>query len=32
MEESFDVLNEKGEYTGKTETRKKCHKEELWHK
>lgn len=32
MEEYFDVLNEKGEYTGKTETRKKCHKEGLWHK
>lgn len=32
MEEYFDVLNEKGEYTGKTETRDKCHKEGLWHK
>ena len=32
MEEYFDVLNEKGEYIGKTETRKKCHKEGLWHK
>lgn len=29
MEEYFDVLNEKGEYTGKTETRAKCHKEGL---
>lgn len=32
MEEFFDVLNEKGEYTGKIETREKCHKEGLWHK
>lgn len=32
MEEYFDVLNEKGEYIGKTETRAKCHKEGLWHK
>ena len=32
MEEYFDVLNEKGEYIGKTETREKCHKEGLWHK
>lgn len=32
MEEYFEVLNEKGEYTGKTETREKCHKEGLWHK
>lgn len=32
MEELFDVLNEKGEYIGKVETRKKCHKEGLWHK
>ena len=32
MEELFDVLNEKGQYTGKIETRKKCHKEGLWHK
>ena len=32
MEEYFDVLNEKGEYTGRTETREKCHKEGLWHK
>ena len=32
MEEIFDVLNEKGEYTGKTESREKCHKEGLWHK
>lgn len=32
MEEFFDVLNEKGMYTGKVETREKCHKEGLYHK
>lgn len=32
MEEFFDVLNEKGIYTGEIETREKCHKEGLWHK
>lgn len=32
MEEIFDVLNEKGEYTGKVESREICHKEGLWHK
>ena len=32
MEELFDVLNEKGQYTGRVETRQKCHKEGLWHK
>lgn len=32
MEEYFDVLNKKGEYTEKIETREKCHKEGLWHK
>lgn len=32
MEEYFDVLNEKGEYTENIETREKCHKEGLWHK
>ena len=32
MEELFDVLNEKGEYTNRVETRKKCHKEGLYHK
>ena len=32
MEELFDVLNERGEYTGKIESREKCHKEGLWHK
>ena len=25
MEEYFDVLNENGEFTGKTATRKECH-------
>lgn len=32
MEEYFDVLNEKGEYTGKIESREKCHRKGLWHK
>lgn len=32
MEEFFDVLNERGEYIGKIEARKKCHTEGLWHK
>ena len=32
MEEYFDVLNERGEFTGKIESREKCHKEGLWHK
>lgn len=32
MEELFDVLNEKGEYTGIIENREKCHKDGLWHK
>ena len=32
MEEYFDVLNNKGDYTGKIESREKCHKEGLWHK
>lgn len=32
MEEYFDVLNEEGNYTGKVESREKCHKEGLWHK
>ena len=32
MEEYFDVLNEKGTYTGEIELREKCHKEGLWHK
>ena len=32
MEEYFDVLSEKGEYTGKIESRKDCHKLGLWHR
>lgn len=32
MEEYFDVLNEKGEYTERIESREKCHKDGLWHK
>lgn len=32
MEEMLDVLNEKGEYTGKSESWGKCHKQGLWHK
>ena len=32
MEEYFDVLNERGEFTWKIESREKCHKEGLWHK
>lgn len=32
MEEKFDVLNERGEYTNKIETRENCHKKGLWHK
>lgn len=32
MEENFDVLDEKGKYTGKVESREMCHKEGLWHK
>ena len=32
MEELFDVLDEKGQYIEKVETREKCHKEGLWHK
>lgn len=32
MQEFFDVLDEKGQYTGKVESREKCHKEGLWHK
>jgi len=30
--EVFDVLNEWGEFTGKTATREECHKEGLWHR
>ena len=32
MEEFFDVLSEKGEFTGKVESRKLCHKIGLWHR
>ena len=32
MEEYFDVLDEKGNFTGKMETREKCHQEGIWHK
>lgn len=32
MEEFFDVLNERGEYIGKIETRNNCHTKGLWHK
>lgn len=32
MPELFDVINENGDFTGKIETREKCHKEGLWHK
>ena len=30
--EIFDVLNEYGEFTGKTATREECHKKGLWHR
>lgn len=30
--EYFDVLNEYGEFTGKVETREKCHSNGLWHR
>ena len=30
--ESFDVLNEYGEYTGKIATREECHKNGYWHR
>ena len=32
MEEYFDVLDERGNYTGRTASRKECHKEGLWHR
>ncbi|MCI9063254.1 MAG: NUDIX domain-containing protein [Clostridia bacterium] len=32
MEELFDVINERGENTGRVEGRDKCHKEGLWHR
>ena len=30
--EIFDVLNEYGEFTGKTATREECHKNGYWHR
>ncbi len=32
MEEMLDVLNERGEFTGKTATRDECHSKGLWHR
>ena len=32
MEEKLDVLNERGEFTGKVATREECHKVGLWHR
>ena len=32
MEEIFDILTPKGQYTNKTQTREVCHKEGLYHK
>lgn len=32
MQEFFDVLDEKGNYTNKTEDRDICHKDGLYHK
>lgn len=32
MEETFDVLNEFGEFTGEIATREECHKKGLWHR
>ena len=32
MEEKLDVLNERGEFTGKVATREECHREGLWHR
>lgn len=32
MDEFFDVLNEKGEYTNQIVSRDECHKKGLWHK
>lgn len=32
MNEYFDVLNEKGEFTNLVKSREECHKEGLWHK
>ena len=30
--ETFDVLNEYGEFIGKTATREECHKNGYWHR
>ena len=32
MEEKFDILNERGEFTGKVATREECHRDGLWHR
>ena len=32
MEEKFDVLTERGEFTGEVATREECHKNGLWHR
>lgn len=32
MEEKFDVLNERGEFTGQVATREECHNKGLWHR
>ncbi len=32
MNEKFDVLNERGEYTNEVELRDECHKKGLWHR
>lgn len=32
MEEYFDILDGKGQYTGKIDTSENCHKNGLWHK
>ena len=32
MEEKLDVLNERGEFTGKVATREECHSVGLWHR
>lgn len=32
MEENFDILDEKGRYTGKTAARDECHQQGYWHK
>ena len=32
MEEMLDVLNERGEFTGKVATREECHSKGLWHR